>query len=288
MTNPLNPDPLHAHSGRVDLVAAAGVQPPAEWLRLRDSLKAFIELDATAMLAKLTSAVIDGAPADDVAVLRAAAYGEQQMSPKIIAHVRGAVARRMVEAYSAVAVENYAKVAKLFDAEAAKFVACAEAVDVDADGAEIVDRPDKVRKAWLDAEKHAHHLTKLLPALAAAASLAGLPESAHRDIGGRDAVLVPLCVDVTRPHRRKVWEAWSTKHTRCGRWSALHAANVPIRALPSDQLDAFEPYRKAMPLQEQLVPISPMGTYQNITVDPEDTSQLPPGVSPVSFKQLAR
>jgi hypothetical protein len=106
MTNPLSPDPLRTHSNRVDLVAAAGVAPPAEWLRLRDSLKAFTELDATAMLSRLTSAAIDGSPPDDVATLRAAAYAEQQTSPKIVAHVRGAVARRMVEAYSVVVVDN--------------------------------------------------------------------------------------------------------------------------------------------------------------------------------------
>src|SRR5262249_22528557 len=102
----------------------------------------------------------------------------------------------------------------------------------------------------------------------------------------RDAVLIALSVNVTDQHRRRVWEAWESTGG-CGRWSALHAAGLAIRALPADQLDAFEPYRSPKPLQEQLVPISPMGTYENVVVDPEDP-QLPPELAKTSFKQLAR
>ena len=32
--------------------------------------------------------------------------------------------------------------------------------------------------------------------------------------GGRDAVLIPLCVNVSEQHRRRVWEAWESIATK--------------------------------------------------------------------------
>jgi hypothetical protein len=292
MTGPLNRDPLAEHGRLVDVIAAAGVAPPDEWVRLRVRLKSFNQL-GTPMLSRLVDAVLDGSPDGDVEALRASAYAEQQAAVKVHNAVSTAVLRRMRDTYSTVAVENYGKVAEIFDAAAAHFTSTARVVDVEASGESMVDQPDKQRRAWLDAAKYAHQLTKLLPSLHAAAQLAGVPETAGREVGGgsgasrRDAVLIPLCVNVTDQHRRRVWEAWESAG-RCGRWSTLHAADVAIRALPADQLTTFAPYRPAKPLQEQLVPISPIGTYQNVIVDPEDP-QLPPELAKrTTFKQLAR
>jgi hypothetical protein len=102
--------------------------------------------------------------------------------------------KRMREVYSVVAVDNYSRMVKIFDDWATKFVATTRLVDVEAGGAAIVDRPDKERRAWLDSQRYSAQLTKLVPTLHGAARLIGMvPESARRDGGGRDAVLIPLC-----------------------------------------------------------------------------------------------
>jgi hypothetical protein len=138
MTDPLHRDPLHAHSHLVDLVAAAGVAPPDEWVRLRVRLKLFHEV-GTPMLSRLTHAVIDGPVDADIAALRAAAYAEQQANAKVNSAVRAAVLRRMRETYASAVVDNYGKMAAIFDAAAAKFAATAQLVAVEASGESMVD-----------------------------------------------------------------------------------------------------------------------------------------------------
>jgi hypothetical protein len=267
---------LHDHCRLVEALADAGVAPPDAWLQLRDRLTAFVALDAAApMRARLVAAIVDGDPDADIAALRANAFAEQLGVAKVTSTVRSAVTARLRETYAAVALDNYGSVATQFDDWATKFSTVAAAVDVEAEGAAMVDQPDKARKAWLDAERFAHRLTRSMGTLHAAARLAGAPETAHRDIGGRDAILIPLCVNPTDLHRRRVWEAWANTEGRCGRWSALHAAGVPIRALPADQLATFEPYRAPKPLREDWIPIA-RGISQSVIVDPEDTQPEQP------------
>jgi hypothetical protein len=69
-------------------------------------------------------------------------------------------------------------------------------VDVEASGSDMVDQPDKARKAWLDAERDAAQLTKLAATLEAAAHLAGVHIS---DESGRLA----LCCDPAGKYRRR-------------------------------------------------------------------------------------
>jgi alkyl hydroperoxide reductase subunit AhpC len=86
--------------------------------------------------------------------------------------VQRQVLRRLREIYSTVAADNYAAVAAQFDKAAKQFTDLAATCDVKADAATIIDKPDKVRRAFLDAESHANAINRLLPALAAAATLA--------------------------------------------------------------------------------------------------------------------
>lgn len=280
MDNTFLPDPLSEHRRLVDAVAAAGVPPPDEWTALGQRLTDFLALDSAAsrpLRDKLIAAVVGGEPNADIPALRAAAHSEEVVGGKVTSTVRHAVLARLVELYGKVAVDNYAKVGEVFDNWADKFATAAAQADPEAEGAAMVDQPDKARKAWLDAEKYAAQLTRLMSALHAAAQLAGVPEVAtKRDGGGgRDAVLIPLCVNTSDVHRRVVWEAWQAEG-RCGRWSALTKAGIEIRALPPDQLDGFETYRPARPLQERWVPIYPLGTSRREIFDPEDP--VPPEV----------
>jgi hypothetical protein len=80
--SPVRHEPLHNHRDLVDLVAAAGVAPPDEWVRLRVRLKMFNSLGAEC-LSRLTDAVIAESSDVDIAALRAAAYAEQSASAKV-------------------------------------------------------------------------------------------------------------------------------------------------------------------------------------------------------------
>jgi hypothetical protein len=289
VTSPLQRDELHAHAHLVEQVADAGVPPPPAWIALRDRWMAFLALDAAApMKARLVSAVVDGDPKADVAVLRANAFAESLTNTRVTSAVRSAVTAKLREIYGEAAVDNYAKVATQFDDLASKFGTVAGAVDVEAPASEMVDQPDKARRAWLDGEKFAHQLSRAMGVLHAAARLCGIRESAHRDMGGRDAILLPLCCNTIDLHRRRVWEAWNATTGRCGRWSALHAANVPVRAFPANELGGFESYRPAAPMVEEWVSVA-RGIDQIVMHDPEDPQPAqpqPPAKKPI--RQLAR
>jgi hypothetical protein len=270
MVDVFPPDPFREHCRRVDAVATIA-EPPTQWVQLRERFTAFLELDKTQpMRTRLTDAVINGSPDADIAALRAGAYAEQ-LDPQPAAMVTNAVKRgvvaRMREVYAEVAAQNYARVAEAFNTAAGKFTAAAALVDVEASGSDMVDQPDKARKAWLDSERYAHQLTGLAATLETAAQLAGVKV---RDDGARLA----LTVDPGDAHRRRCWEAWGADG-RCGRWSALAALGVTIRAWPTDQLNTFEPYREPAPLERRVKSTGPPGIYEEYFVDPEDPDYQP-------------
>jgi hypothetical protein len=296
--NTFLPDPLRTHCRLVDLVAGAGAEPPTGWVALRQRWNDFLALDRrtindtsnpTPLHDKLIGAVVDGAPDADIPAMRALAHAEEQIGGgKVTSRVQAAVLARLTEIYGGVALDNYGRVATQFNDCASKFGAAGAQADVEADGEAMVDQPDKARKAWLDGQKYAHHITRLMGALHAAAQLAGVPDAAkkHEGGGGRDAMLIPLCTNVSDQHRRVVWEAWAATEGRCGRWAALHKAGVPIRALPADQLADFEGYRPPKPLQERWIPVAPLGTSVRHIFDPEDPE--PPKLpEPAKFGRLA-
>ena len=140
--SPVRHEPLHNHSHLVDLVASAGVVPPDEWVRLRVRLKMFNSL-GTECLSRLTDAVIAESSDVDIATLRAAAYAEQLANVKVDSAVQQAVLRQMVKAYAEKAIANYGEMAAIFDHAAAQFAACAKQVDVETDGAAMVEQSDK-------------------------------------------------------------------------------------------------------------------------------------------------
>jgi hypothetical protein len=147
--------------------------------------------------------------------------------------VSAAVERRLFELYAKVAQANYASAARQFDAIAKQFTdAAATAIDVEADASTVIDKPDAVRSAYLEAEVFAHRLSALIELLIAAAELADVR------IDGVEGTL-PLCVDPGSLHRRRIWECWETTTGRTGRWGAGETRRTH-QSLPTRRVRAVQ------------------------------------------------
>jgi hypothetical protein len=222
----------------------------------------------------LPDAVIDGDPDADIPLLKALAAAEQ-MDPatggKSVAHLRDRVLHRLREIYTAVAGANYRAIAAQFDNAAKRFTDVANTVDVEADPVSMLKANDKVRQGFLAAESYANELTRLVPPLCAAATLA-----TRIDIHPSDQLAVlPLVADTSGHKRRAVWDAFDTTGGRCGHWGALHRANITIRAA---DLDTYQqPYRRPLPVQrvQEQIPGAPRGEIRWVEIDPEERHPEP-------------
>lgn len=256
-------DPYTAHTKAVAALTAAGITPPVDWLALRDRFAAHVDA-ADSMVGRLTAAVLDGASDADLTALRAGALAETQATPQESATVtnvlRTAVVRRLRDLYAPHAEPNYLAVATLFDAQADKFTRAAAIVDPESDPADLITADVKTRTAWTDASLAAVELDRLVPVLQSAADLAGTSTD-------RPETLFALIADPGEVHRRTAWEAFNTSGGRCGRWAALLAAGITLRAC--NPLAALAPYRQPKPLEERWEPVT-RGQYRRIVVDPED------------------
>ena len=269
-------DPLDDHLELVRIVSGADVAAPPEWRALAGRLGDFLALDnfdQHPLRDQLAAAIVGGTDAA-IPVMRSLALAEvanQAQVQMITTGVRNAVHQRMREVYDAPAA--YAQIAEKFNTAAKRFVDAASTVDVETDAASMLEQPDKIRRSWLDAEGFGNQLSKLIDPLAAAASLAGVPDT------DSDTTRLPLCVDVDGHHRRKLWTAWSQSGGRCGRWSALHQLGVEIRAANID--GGLEAYRlpAAMETREETIRNSDGQAVgiRRVPFDPEDNpSALPP------------
>jgi len=258
-------DPITRHRSAVQLVASAGVAPPKEWTLLSQRLDAFLDRSDTPIKDRLAAAIIEGADPIEIAELRAAAVAESlgpNLSERVVRDVRLAVGSKLIEFYSKAAPGNYKRCADAFTQAAQKFSEAASRCDAEASSEAIVSHPDSVRDAWLGSEKHARTLDRLQSVLLASAELAGTYRVTS------DELLIPLVLDCSAAHRRKLWQAWSAKG-RCGHWAALAALNgVTIRACAD--LNTLEPYRQPKALQRKLVPTGERGKYTQVIHDPED------------------
>lgn len=253
-------DPYTAHIGAVDILDAAGISPPADWLALRER---FTAATPDTCLDRLTAAILEGDRTADLTALHACAQAEALATGPSRAQVtnalKAAVGRRLRDLYAPVAQTNYNRVADQYDAAAAEFTTAATAVNPESDAAAIVSAPTKVRSAWTDAELAARKLDALVPPLQAAAELCGINTHTAE-------MLLPLLVDPAGHDRRLIWESFNHAGGRCGRWSALAAASVTIRA--ARPVTDLEPYRAAKPFEEKWVPTG-RGQHQRIVIDPE-------------------
>lgn len=260
-------EPFDRHVKMVTTVAAV-VEPPTEWRELLRRFAAFVDMSGTAA-ERLCAAVVAGDD-DAVFMLRtlalAEAAGEKQ--PQVVAslvnQVRSAVFDRLQAVYSEHADNIYAAVADGFDSIAAKFTTAAKQADPEAAAEEIVTAAAKARTAWSEAPMLAAQLDGTLPALDAAARLCGAT--------GPDALtLLPLTIDPEGHHRRVTWEAFKSTG-RAGRWSAVVAAGIPIRAARDPR--SVEPYRLCRDYVERTETVD--GTTRVIWDDPEDPGYKEP------------
>lgn len=229
-------DPITEFLDNINTVTAAGAKLPEEFTVLRARLKSFTELE-TPCRDRLRDEIINPTSGADLDMLRAAALIETEMKAhKLNGAVRHWVYQRLRDINAAVAADNYALLAKRFDKLAADFTAATTTVDVEADPATLISAPDRERKTWIEAELLAQQLTEAVPGLRAAAMLAGIA-----DVRG-DAVLALVADPPDALSGLQTWTAWFSKG-RCGRWAALIAAGIKIRAA---KLDEFKPYTRTV------------------------------------------
>jgi hypothetical protein len=264
-------DPYTAHVHAVDTLTAAGIPAPVEWAALRTRFSDAVEaasVDDT--VTRAAAALIDGDDPATVQSLWALAAGQAAATSihraTVANGVRAAVLRRLYALYEPTAGDNWTAAADLFDKAAAAFTKAADTVDPEAPATAVMGEPEKVRKAWTEAEFLVHDIDAAIPVLSAAAALCGIPADGSRESA------VALTLDTTGHKRRYVWTAWETTGTRCGRWSALHAAGVTLRAARTAE-DAA-PYRKPKPVETRQVPVG-RGRWEYREIDPEDEFEAP-------------
>jgi hypothetical protein len=272
-------DPWRSHLGAVDTLRAAGIAPPAEWTALLGRYGDFIEL-ANPAADRLISEIISPSGAD-VPMLRAAALAEEVARTgddgAINQRLQEAVLERLVDVYAPHATRCYKAAASAFDDAAGWFTDAARTVDVEAGAESLLTATPTQLQAWHEAPTRAADLEARLHVLLAAAALAGArPDVAYTTDATDTAtaeVQIALCTNVKGQHRRRVWEAWATRKGRCGRWSALRALNVEIRAARDPA--GVAPYKRP----EKLVAVAgPGGRIEQW--DPH-SGDVPAGFQPV-------
>jgi hypothetical protein len=272
-------DPWRAHTSAIEALRPAGIEPPAEWTALLARYTAFIELGdhATDRLADELLHPRGG----DITSLRSAALAEEIARTgddvAVNTRVQTAVLAELLALYEPAAKQNYKIAAAVYDSAAKRFVDCARTVNIEADGEALVTANSAAREAWLNAPAAAADLEQSLHPLYAAAALAGAPDDVAFITGATDTstaeIQIGLACDPGKAHRRRTWEAWASKKGRCGRWSALHALNVRIRAA-SDPI-GVTPYGRP---NAHITVANPGGRLENW--DPHD-GDLPRGWRPV-------
>ena len=252
---------ISEHRARVARIAEHGGTVPTAYREAGQRFDAWIEASTASPMTALTNAYADGADEDTLATLRAAALLAETATAPQLATVRNSVApaayAALRAAYAPQAVKNYSKLAEQYNSTAAEFVRLAQIIDPETDAKNLVSADEETRRAWLEQELIAGKLDALTSILADAAILAGTNVNS-------EPAMIGLLADPRTAHRRRVWEAW-TSNGRCGKWSALIALDVHLRAA---NLDEHRPYREPRPLETQHIRGN-VGV-RSVTIDPED------------------
>jgi hypothetical protein len=278
-------DDWPAHLTAVGTLRHAGIEPPSAWSDLLRRYTSFVEL-ANPAIDHLIAEILSPTGAE-VGALRAAALAEEIArtadDAAINQRVQAAVLQKLLETYAPVAQRNYKTAVSRFDDAAKRFTDVTKLVDVEGTGETLVSSTHAARDAWLSAPALAADVEEQLRLLLAAAALTG----ARQDVAyineatdtGTAELQIALCANPKGAHRRRVWEAWATKSGRTGRWGALRALNVEIRA--AREPVGLTPYARP----QKPVPVArPGGQVQNW--DPHD-GDLPRGWKPVNVGWMA-
>ncbi|WMM73014.1 hypothetical protein RCF27_01270 [Rhodococcus pyridinivorans] len=255
--------PLDTFRRQVHTVTAAGGTIPDTYAVIEQRWDRYLELEhnTTALLAE---AITTPGDTTDLTQLRALALAERAGSIEqadLTKELKAPVLLALRGLYEQVAAPNYKTLADRFTATATAFTKAVHTIDPDLSAEQMVTEPDKARKAWTDAGILAVELDQQLPALQAAATLAGLR------VHDNDALL-PLTVDTDGHHRRRIWEAWETSTGRTGKWGAIARLGAGIRAA---HLDTYTPYRRPAPIEVKYVRgTGPYAGSVRVEHDPED------------------
>lgn len=250
---------------RVRLIGSAGIEFPKEFVALRQRLADFRADAGTPVRDRIVAAIVAGDADADLPLLRAVALAEATTDNFVRSELESAIAAGVHEhlrnLYGTKARTNYEQLQTQFNTEANAFTKAANTIDPEMSPIEVLDGTDAEQRAWKAAEVAAKRMAQLLPALAAAATLAGFGDDTNPD------EQLALAVDVADHDRQALWAAWDIEETervalsqaaagdmfsrptvtpsRCGRWSALHRLGCTIRATP---LEDYEPYGRREPV----------------------------------------
>lgn len=277
-------DPLQSHLTGMNMLVVAGISPPPAWTALRDRYAAYIDL-GNPSADRLTNAIISGV--GDVVTLRNMALVEEIArggdDAAVGERVRAGVLTELLSLYEPVAQRNYRAAGASYDDAGKRFADLAKQINVEGGTDAIIHAPRGGRDAWFSAPEVAGEVDSALQVLLAAAALAGAGDAVTFATASTDVATteyqIALAADPGNAHRRRVWEAWFTTGGRTGRWAALAALGVKIRA--ASDPTRFTPYKRP----EELVPITKHGGVAGFW-DRHD-GDLPPGWHPASVGWLA-
>lgn len=161
------------------------------------------------------------------------------------ARATNGVADALVAQVRVTARSNYTAAAAGFD-ESVKALADSHAIISVSATAEELAKPEsttKQRTAWNEQPALARKVQMAYERLAAAAALAGV-QLGDGDGSVTETMRIPLVVDVsTASTRRALFDAWRDRSHRLGRWGALVAAGIALRAHDLKGFAPIEPER---------------------------------------------
>lgn len=260
----------------------AGAEIPSRWLELDANLAAYLQRPFTAA-ERLAQQVVQPVKSVDVDLLRAQALVEQTAGPQSSARILHVIASRVRKemdiVYEASARSIYAGFASRFNELADSFHTLVDAADLEAPADEMAEAADNIRLPWIEGQRVATRLEQLIKPLQLAAQLAGTRLDAHHneildwtEAPLSDDAVIALFIDQTsKPHRRRLAEAWHATGARTGRWQPMAQA----ARLKAADLDTFARLEPLKPLVHKQVPDGP-GRVTNIALDPHDPGYREP------------
>ncbi|WP_427018604.1 hypothetical protein ACQCSX_08765 [Pseudarthrobacter sp. P1] len=226
----------------ISAVLAAGGSTTSEYERISQRWNDYLTLETDAR-SLLVDAILGSETPERIAELHALALSEALRTPVTQATVINTAEIAMFPVlrneYAKTAAANYETIRNTFNATAAKFKAAAATVNPEASAESLISTDDKTRTAWVNIAVTAQQLNRMIPALAAAARLAGARVTTNADH-------LSLTTNPGTLHRRRVWEAWETTEGRTERWGAMTKLGATIHA---PALDSIKPYREPAPME---------------------------------------
>lgn len=207
----------------------------------------------------------------NVVAVAAAADSAEGSIATLALELRNELLTGLREEFAKTAEGNYTAIARRFNTAAQALTAAAETVDVTVtDPAVALTWTKRAQEAWMGLPALTATLDTIGDQLLDFAEAAGVNLNAARLHPDHSDRWLPLTIDPTGHHRRRVWEAWDNTN----RWVTLTLAGIPIHAR---ELAHVEPYARPADLIERRVPKDEGGIRGHVIeyTDPEDPDYQP-------------